>query len=251
MKANPKRSGFTLVELLVVIAIIALLISILLPALNKARSAAIAVACASNIRQVGVAFQFYTLAYKGSYPPAEPNRYISGPTQWARSWDSVISEYVGRKLTDAEINGFLFFRDLKGNALFQCPAMENNDAVANPAAAGVRAYRRGFRVNGYGSFLGMDRPNPNGTTGIFGRLESRKITKIRTSPFTAVAVCYDDPRSVLGLTFYSVAAQASDVSEVQRQHLKDRVNMLCVDGHVELLTRGELIRNSYARFSIK
>ncbi len=62
--------GFTLVELLVVIGIIAVLISMLLPALNKARDSAKRVQCASNQRQVAMAFFNYAARERGSLPPS-------------------------------------------------------------------------------------------------------------------------------------------------------------------------------------
>ena len=63
-----KRKGFTLIELLVVISIIAVLLSILMPALNSAKKRAEEVICKSNLKQVGLAANLYAEAYDNYVP---------------------------------------------------------------------------------------------------------------------------------------------------------------------------------------
>ncbi len=83
------KTGFTLVELLVVIGIIAVLISILLPALNKARDAAQAIACASNMRQLGQGLQSFANEWgKGRMPAG--GQYAS-PSWSSCTWDEILN----------------------------------------------------------------------------------------------------------------------------------------------------------------
>jgi len=63
-----RRRGFTLIELLVVIAIIALLMTIVMPSMKKARELAQATICRSNVRQWGLTWKMYTDAYAGKWP---------------------------------------------------------------------------------------------------------------------------------------------------------------------------------------
>ena len=102
-----RRSGFNLVELLVVLAIIALLLSLLFPAMSKVRERSQTVQCLSQLRQIGIAIFNYTVEHKGQTPawsavhfyPVDPpyqNDPLS-PSYAGPGWPVLLTRYIGQK----------------------------------------------------------------------------------------------------------------------------------------------------------
>src|SRR5437667_9590688 len=106
----PRAHAFTLVELLVVIGIIAVLLGILLPSLQRARSAANRAACSNNLRQIFLANQMYSIANRGQIPMGHE----SGLEQLNYSiWD----------YDHISMQGVIqYFGYMKGTGSWYCPA---------------------------------------------------------------------------------------------------------------------------------
>ncbi len=93
---SQRKKGFTLIELLVVISIIAVLLSVLMPALNKAKKAAKEIVFRSNMHQWGVVFTAFFIDNDGhtiGWPLGEETEEMWDGTPGAEGWPAVLHEY--------------------------------------------------------------------------------------------------------------------------------------------------------------
>jgi prepilin-type N-terminal cleavage/methylation domain-containing protein/prepilin-type processing-associated H-X9-DG protein len=134
----PSRNGFTLIELLVVIAIIAILASLLLPALSKAKGKALQTACLSNLKQLQLCWLMYADDNLDWMPPT------STVTVAASEWASVAPSWaVGnakRDTTTANLERGVLFPYHRSAALYRCPG-DRMTVIGHPDIPRTRTYQ--------------------------------------------------------------------------------------------------------------
>ena len=223
------RQGFTLIELLVVIGIIAILTSLLLPAISSARRSTRTLSCLSNMRQLVMAFRFYAHDNKGSLPrrmwsdmPGVTEGYTWPAELWARGYVKNLMLYSCAEM-----------ESLRGRADFH--AMNSWIIGRAPTASTMgqdfwQQSHYGYNVRNFGSNYRVD-PS-SGWTG-----PSAKLSGIR-SPATKLLLAdsvnplryYDERRLFGAYDLLDVFGTTRHAGGLHARH-SGGVNVQWADGH--------------------
>ena len=143
-RLRPRKRAFTLIELLVVIAIIAILASLLLPALAGAKARGQRIKCTSQLKQLGLGFNLFVADHNDQFPPTA---YATGDYQYQLSWDDYLHRYIGGTAPPADlivgISGGIADRGSIPKIL-KCPA----DRIEITIIWAKFAQRRTYAMNG-------------------------------------------------------------------------------------------------------
>jgi prepilin-type N-terminal cleavage/methylation domain-containing protein/prepilin-type processing-associated H-X9-DG protein len=204
-----KNHGFTLIELLVVISIIALLISILLPALGAAREQANFISCATRLRQLSMISFVYAEDFDGLLPM------LSDPNQSNAPWGRFMCSYIVKnpKFKISTSNAFVYngnnnatAQAIGGSSLFACPSVARKyPQIVTPS------YGRNFYLKETGN-------------------NWFAAPKISNTSKPSRTVFYGDTK--LSATSAPYNINDGSLRNQTLQHKAQKVNLAWVDGHV-------------------
>jgi prepilin-type N-terminal cleavage/methylation domain-containing protein len=131
--------AFTLIELLIVIAVIAVLLSTLLPALQKSKAISMRAVCSGNLRQIGMGMISYSADYNGNFPTLLNDGTSWAGHSWSTPWTLQIAEYLNFHYT-ASIDSW-------GPPIFHCPSGIIPSYASTYGTS--QGYWRGYMMNGF------------------------------------------------------------------------------------------------------